>query len=105
MSLGKIKKDKKSTLTTVCKIFWKVSNKWIWTHCFSKQSACKNHCTAMPDENGTLSKSALLKWGHFDKAKHTLKILLASWTFTVWKVFRSFNAENLGSVCQRAASF
>ena len=31
-------------------------------------------------------------------------MLLASWTFnTVWKRFRSFNAKNLGSVCQRAA--
>ena len=44
------------------------------------------------------------KWCHFDRAKTTFKILLASWTFdTVWKRFRSFNAENLGSVGQRVA--
>ena len=37
-------------------------------------------------------------------AKSTLKILLASWTFdTVIKRYRSFNAENLKSVDQRAA--
>ena len=44
------------------------------------------------------------KWGHFDRAKTILKILLASWTFdTVWKGFRSFNAENLMSVDWRIA--
>ena len=38
------------------------------------------------------------------EAKPTFKILLDSWTFdTVGKEIRSFNAENLGSVCQRAA--
>ena len=43
-------------------------------------------------------------WGHFDRAKAIFKILLASWTFnTVWKGFRSFNAENLRSVGQRTA--
>ena len=46
------------------------------------------------------------KWGHFDRAKPILKILLASWTFyTIEKRFRSFNAKNLGSVCQRAAKW
>ena len=45
-----------------------------------------------------------MKWGHFDGAKPTLKILLASWAFyTVLKGFRILNAENLGSVGQRAA--
>ena len=44
------------------------------------------------------------KWGHFDRANTKFKILLASWHFdTVWKGFRSFNAENLGSVGQRTA--
>ena len=46
----------------------------------------------------------LLKWGQFDRANPTLKMLLASWTFyTILKGFRSFNAENLASVGQRAA--
>ena len=41
---------------------------------------------------------------YFDRVKSTLKMLLASWTFwTVEKGFRSFNAENLGSIGQRAA--
>ena len=44
------------------------------------------------------------KWGQFDRAKPTFKMLLASWTFdTVEKRIRSFNAENLESVGQRAA--
>ena len=42
--------------------------------------------------------------GQFDRAKPTLRILLAFWTFdTVLKRFRSFNIENLGFVGQRAA--
>ena len=49
---------------------------------------------------------SLSKWGHFDRAKPTLKLLLASWTFySFLKGFRSFNAENLGSVGQRAAKW
>ena len=44
------------------------------------------------------------KWGHFDMAKSTFKMLLASWNFyIVLKGFRSFNAENLKYVGQRAA--
>ena len=44
------------------------------------------------------------KLGHFDRVKPILKILLASRTFyTVEKGFRSFNAENLGFVGQRAS--
>ena len=44
------------------------------------------------------------KLGHFDRVKTILKIMLASWTFdTVWTGFRSFNAENLGSLDQRVA--
>ena len=44
------------------------------------------------------------KWGHFDRAKPNLKLLLASWTFySFLKGFRSFNAENLKSAGQRAA--
>ena len=42
------------------------------------------------------------EWGHFDRARPILKILLAFWTFgTVEKRLRSFNSENLGSVGQR----
>ena len=44
------------------------------------------------------------KWGHFDKAKSTFKMLPASWTFdTIEKGFRSLNAENFESVGQRAS--
>ena len=44
--------------------------------------------------------------GYFDRAKPILKLLLASWTFySFLKEFRSFNAENLGSVGQRAAKW
>ena len=46
----------------------------------------------------------LCKWGDFERAKTTLKMLLASWFLVCFfKRFRSFNAENLGSVGQRAA--
>ena len=41
---------------------------------------------------------------HFDRAKPTLKMLLASWNiYKIEKRFRSLNAKNLGSVSQRAA--
>jgi len=44
--------------------------------------------------------------GYFDRAKPILKLLLASWTFySFLKEFRSFNAENLGSLGQRAAKW
>ena len=42
--------------------------------------------------------------GNLTEKKNILKILLAPWNFdTVWKKYRSFNAENLGSVDQWAA--
>ena len=45
-----------------------------------------------------------MKWGHFDRVNFTFKMLRSSWNFdTVFKKIRSFDAENLGSVCQRAA--
>ena len=45
-----------------------------------------------------------MKWGHFDRVNSTFKMLLSSWNFeTVFKKIRSFDAENLGSVGQRAA--
>ena len=45
-----------------------------------------------------------MKWGHFDRVNFTFKMLQSSWNFdTVFKKIRSFDAENLGSVCQRAA--
>ena len=44
------------------------------------------------------------KWGHFDMTKSTFKMLLCFWSFdTVEKRIRSFNAENLESLGQRAA--
>ena len=44
------------------------------------------------------------KWGHFERSKPILKILLASWTFdTVEKKIISLITENLGSVGQRTA--
>ena len=47
---------------------------------------------------------SLCKWGHFERAKPTLKMLLASWFLVCFfKRFRCLNAENLGSVSQRAA--
>ena len=52
----------------------------------------------------TKYNNSLCKWGHFEKAKTTFKMLLAT-AFLVGflKRFRSFNAKNLGSVGQRAA--
>ena len=46
----------------------------------------------------------LCKWGDFEKAKTTFKIMLASWFLVCFfKRFRSFNAENLKSLSERAA--
>ena len=54
----------------------------------------------------TATTWTLWKWGHFDRAKPTLILLLASWTsYSIQNKFRSFNAENLGSVGQRAAKW
>ena len=51
----------------------------------------------------TIAKWTLWKWGHFDNAKLTLKMLQASWNFdTLYNRLRSFIARNLGSVGQRA---
>ena len=45
-----------------------------------------------------------MKWGHFDRVNSTFKMLQFSWNFdTVFKKIRSFDAENLVSVGQRAA--
>ena len=38
--------------------------------------------TVSENESHTLSKLALLKWGHFDRAKPIFKIPLVSWTET-----------------------
>ena len=46
----------------------------------------------------------LCKWGHFEIAKITLKMLLDFWFLVCFfKRFRCLNAENLGSVGQRVA--
>ena len=48
--------------------------------------------------------NSLCKWGQFERAKTTLKMLLASWILVCFfKRFRSFNAKNLRSVVQSAA--
>ena len=42
---------------------------------------------------------SLCKWGHFEKAKTTFKMLLATWyLMCFYKGFRSFSAESLRSV-------
>ena len=71
----------------------------IYIHHIPKRQAVLSVLTTIP---GQLLNS-LWKWGHFDRAKPNLKLLLASWTFySFLKGFRSFIAENLGSVGQRA---
>ena len=48
--------------------------------------------------------NSLWKWGNFDRAKSTLKMLLAFWfLLNFFKRLKSFNNKNLGSVGQRAA--
>ena len=50
------------------------------------------------------SHISLCKWGNFERAKTTLKMLLDSWFLVCFfKRFRCLNAKNLGSVGQRAA--
>ena len=45
-----------------------------------------------------------IKWGHFEGAKLTLKMLPASWySKYLFKRFRSFNIVKMGSVGQRAS--
>ena len=40
-----------------------------------------------------------MKWGHFDRANSTFKMLLSSWNFnTFYKKIRSLNAKNLSSI-------
>ena len=40
-----------------------------------------------------------MKWGHFDRVNSTFEMMLSSWNSnTVFKEFRTFDAENLGSV-------
>ena len=47
---------------------------------------------------------SLCKWGHFERVKTTLKMLLTSWfLLCFFKKFRCFIDENLGSVGQWAA--
>ena len=59
--------------------------------------------TAMVLSLRTDTESALWKGGHFKRAKSTLKMLPASWTFNlIENGFGSLNAENLGSVGERA---
>ena len=58
----------------------------------------------MPCKKTHFFGHSLCKWGHFERAKPTLKILLASWFFVCFfKMFRSFNAWNLGSLGRMAS--
>ena len=53
-----------------------------------------------------LAKWVLLKWGLSDRIKPSLKLELVSWSLAYFcKTFRSFNAENLGSLGQRATKW
>ena len=64
---------------------------------------CLDTSTVACRKTGLFGK-LLCKWGHFERAKTTLKMLLASWFLVCFfKRFRCLNAENLGSVGQRAA--
>ena len=76
---------------------------YFWTSMHGEISPLKTASTVICVREST--KPILCnKWGHFDSAKPILRILLASWSFkTVEKGFRSFNAENLGSLGQRTA--
>ena len=60
--------------------------------------------TTVPCKKTRFFGHSLCKWGHFERVKTTLKILIASWFLVCFfKKFRCFNAENLGSVGQWAA--
>ena len=77
------------------KIFVKLANPGYmstdWTYTHSKKYSTSYYET-------------LCKWGDFERAKTTLKMLLASWFLVCFfKRFRCLNAENLGSVGQRAS--
>ena len=51
-----------------------------------------------------VTKQALWKWGHFERARHTFKMLPVFWFLVYFvKRFRYFNALNIGSVGLRAA--
>ena len=57
-----------------------------------------------PKKDTPAYNKTLCKWGEFERAKTTLKMLLATWFLVCFfKRFRSFEAKNLGSVGQRAA--
>ena len=91
-------------MAILCTNIWYYTLRYFWIEdsFWSKKQIYIQCLTTIP---GRLLNS-LWKWGHFDRAKPTLKLLLASWTFhSFLKRFRSFNAENLGSVDQRAAKW
>ena len=73
---------------------------------FGKISFKNVHHVQLRAKQTAHSHISLCKWGHFERAKTTLKMLLASWAFySFLKGFRSFNAENLGSIGQRVAKW
>ena len=82
-------------------------------NCFSSESCLFRNSniilatsltTVSEDQYRTPNEETLGKWGHFDRAKPTFKMLTASWAFdAVLKMFRSFDAKNFGSTGERAA--
>ena len=62
------------------------------------------YCYSATQKKRTAYNKSLCKWGHFEKAKTTFKMLLATWFFVCFfKRFRCFIAENSESIGQRAA--
>ena len=66
----------------------------IWTDTIDTPNFCQNKnqmCATVVCVRESTKPILCSKWGHFDRAKLILEILLASWTFgTVEKRFRSF---------------
>ena len=80
-----------------------VVNKLISNHSFENKYIYFSPNT-VPCKKTRFFGHSLCKWGHFERVKTTLKMLLASWFLVCFfKKFRCFNAENLGSVGQWAA--
>ena len=62
----------------------------------------QNYYTDRSNENGTLTKQVLLKWGHNDRIGHTLKMLLNFWNFGTLLKSLYFSMHHLRTVGQRA---
>ena len=78
----------------------------IWSLFLFRTRECTTNCYLYSGCHWKINacNKSLCKWGHFEKAKTTFKMLLATWFLVCFfKRFRSFVAENLESVGQRAA--